>query len=514
MVKKTRNFLYICSMKRAFPGLLSLLVVLCSCTAHNNKAFFALDKAIEQRSFYDARYEETIQHLRENYYSAQTDSSRWEAAHELESLFYIHNIDSCARYILEMKRLQGNDFRRRIITESSHAQNLYRTDSLELAASILDGMDIPQIWKADSATRFRFCRAAYQVYRDVGNQEKFDSITNLWWHTDSTNANAIFNRDSRLRKEGQYDLAIAHLMKARPKSQRDSAVYYYYLGRLYNYAGKKNQAIEYFAKSAEYDMYVSGKTYESLLLLSRLLFDTGNIKRAERYMRIALTDVRISNWSNRYNDIIEAELTMMNALLRQEKQKRDTILLAMALALMLLLVVTLLAIYISRQSNRLARSEKNLQEVSKIKDGFLAQYMVTSVDYLNKVDEYRSSLRSTMKNEGTDAVKAMLRMPSFASHEFKNLLAEFDSTFLGIFPDFPQKVNELMQPEYRLEQPAPGALSTELRILALIKMGINKRQKIAKVLDMSVTTVYSYHSNLQKHSLHPDNTFDRIIAGL
>lgn len=501
-------------MNRVFPLLSLLITVLCSCGTYSNKVFYALDKAIEQRSVYDARYEETIRHLRDNYYNAQTDSARWEAAHELESLFYIHNIDSCARYIMEMKRLQGSDIRRRIITESSHAQNLYRTDSLELARSILDGIDFSDIRNADSATRNRFCRAAYQVYRDLGDQERFDSVTNLWWHTDSTNAIAIFNRDSRLRNEGKYDLVIAHLMQARPKSQRDSAVYYYYLGRLYNDAGNKDKAIEQYAKSAEYDMYVSGKTYESLLILSRLLFDTGNIKRAERYMRIALTDVRISNWSIRYNDIIEAELTMMNALLRQEKQKRNTILFAMSLALTLLLVVTALTLYISRQSNRLARSEKNLQEVSKIKDGFLAQYMVTSVDYLNKVDEYRSSLRSTMKNEGSDAVKAMLRMPSFASHEFKNLLKEFDSTFLGIFPDFPQKVNEIMQVEYRLDQPAPGALSTELRILALIKMGITKRQKIAKVLNMSVTTVYSYHSNLQKHSLYPDNTFDRIIAGL
>ena len=76
------------------------------------------------------------------------------------------------------------------------------------------------------------------------------------------------------------------------------------------------------------------------------------------------------------------------------------------------------------------------------------------------------------------------------------------------------KVNAEMQPQYRLEMPAKGVLSTELRILALIRMGISRRMKIAKVLNMSVTTVYSYHSNLQKHSLHPHDGFDRIIANL
>lgn len=71
-----------------------------------------------------------------------------------------------------------------------------------------------------------------------------------------------------------------------------------------------------------------------------------------------------------------------------------------------------------------------------------------------------------------------------------------------------------MQPEHQLALPEEGGLSTELRILALIRMGIPQRQKIAKVLNMSVTTVYSYHSVLQKHSLHPDASFDDIIARL
>ena len=71
-----------------------------------------------------------------------------------------------------------------------------------------------------------------------------------------------------------------------------------------------------------------------------------------------------------------------------------------------------------------------------------------------------------------------------------------------------------MQPEHRLEMPSEGELSTELRILALIRMGIGKRQKIAKVLNMSVTTVYSYHSKLQKHSVCPDASFDKAVASL
>ena len=71
-----------------------------------------------------------------------------------------------------------------------------------------------------------------------------------------------------------------------------------------------------------------------------------------------------------------------------------------------------------------------------------------------------------------------------------------------------------MQPEHHLVMPSERELSTELRILALIRMGIVKRPKIARVLNMSVNTVYTYHCNLQKHSLYPDSSFDDIIANI
>ena len=180
----------------------------------------------------------------------------------------------------------------------------------------------------------------------------------------------------------------------------------------------------------------------------------------------------------------------------------------------ILLVALVLLILLLRYSGRLTVSQRKLSEVSSIKDGFLANYMEKCVDYLNKVDEYRSSLRRTAKEDGPDAIMAQLRKPSFASGEFNGLLSSLDSTFLGIFPDFVDNVNAHMEPGYKLEMPTKEKLSTELRILALSKMGISKRQKIAKILNLSVTTVYSYHCNLQKHSDIPAQYFDRVIASL
>ena len=501
-------------MKNLVFGLFALIAVTSSCGGPAQKELSTLDSAIENRAHYDALYDARMQTLKEQYSSAPTDSAKWEAACEIEDLFYIHNLDSCDHYIRQMLRLQDGSDRQRIISNSRYAHNLYRTDSLTKASKILDQFPLDVLKEQDKETVSAYCRSAYQVYRSLHLTDKFQESVNLWWQTDSTNSGAIFNHDHQLRRDRRYDQAIENLSKAVCHSQRDTAVLYYYLGRLHQYAGRNDQAIKYYAIGSTYDMYVSGKTYESLQILSRILFETGQTRRAERYLRIALTDAQASHWALRYNAIIESELTVMNALLKEENQKRRVILVAVAITSILLLVAAILLMYISRQANKISRSEKKLREVSSIKDSFLARYMETSVDYLNKVDEYRSSLRATAKSEGMDAVRAMLRRPSFAQSEFQDLLSNFDSTFLGIFPDFVEKVNSIMQEEYRLEQPSPGTLSTELRILALIRMGISKRQRIARVLNMSVTTVYSYHSNLMKHSLHPDHSFDKVVAGL
>ena len=205
-------------------------------------------------------------------------------------------------------------------------------------------------------------------------------------------------------------------------------------------------------------------------------------------MRITLKDAYSSNFKSRYEDVIRSEIEIMNVLLEQQKQKKRAYT-ATIISIVLLLIMAIIFLAIqSAYSSRLTISKEKLSEVSKIKDSFLAIYMEKCVDYLNKVDQYRSSLRQAVKHEGPEAVIKMLRHPSFADGEFKDLLAGFDSAFLGIFPDFVDKVNEHMQEEHLLKMPSKGELSTELRILALIRMGISKRQKIAKVLNMSVTT--------------------------
>jgi hypothetical protein len=231
-------------------------------------------------------------------------------------------------------------------------------------------------------------------------------------------------------------------------------------------------------------------------------------------MKVTLEDAYYSHYRLRYNKIVQSSLSIMNALSWQSEQKKMTMLISFIVVSFLLVIAIILLFWLRRYSNKLEEMHAQVSEFSKIKDEFLSNYMEKSVEYLYKVDDYRSTLRHAVKHDGLDSIPAILRKPSYAAEEFGSLLNMFDTSFLGIFPDFIEKVNSHMQPEWQLEQPSHGRLSTELRILALIRMGITKRQRIARVLNLSVTTVYSYHYNMHRHSLHPEEDFDKIIKGL
>lgn len=511
-----RFFEYICSMKTRLIIIILLTLGLISCSRSEKKLYMSLDQAIERQGDYDRIFYQTRDSLFRNYMLAPTDSCRWEAAYKLEKILYYHNIDSCHYYVRRMLDLHGNDIRQKNISQSCYAYILYKMDSLKTALQVFRQIDTTDL---NGESKHLYCDAGYHIYSGlITTQPEFiesrKEIIDYWWKNDSTSLQCVFYHNKILREEGRGDEAIEKLKSCPTSTPNDTARLYYFIANEHLYMGNTKQAINYFTQSAAYDMKLSAKAYNALYQLARILFREGDIERADRYMRITLNDARISQYRSRYEDVIHTQMEIMNALLHKQKQKQQAYFLTAVAILMMLIAALISLILLNKYSSWLRTSREKLSEVSKIKDSFLAIYMEKCVDYLNKVDKYRSSLRQAVKQEGPEAAIAMLRHPSFADGEFKDLLAGFDSAFLGIFPDFVEKVNEHMQKEHQLIMPAKGELSTELRILALIRMGISKRTKIAKVLNMSSATVYSYHCNLQKHSLHPDTSFDKIIANL
>ena len=83
--------------------------------------------------------------------------------------------------------------------------------------------------------------------------------------------------------------------------------------------------------------------------------------------------------------------------------------------------------------------------------------------------------------------------------------------FLKLFPDFIERFNDLFAPEDKIQLKDQEFLNTDLRIFALIRMGIHENEKIARILEYSVNTINTYKTRIKNKSLVPNEVFEQRI---
>ncbi len=147
-------------------------------------------------------------------------------------------------------------------------------------------------------------------------------------------------------------------------------------------------------------------------------------------------------------------------------------------------------------------SNRQLEDVNKIKEGYLVAYMNLSISYLEMIDENRRMFRRILKEQGAEALAAELRKPSSTIDEYKDFYKTFDNVFLGLYPDFVHKVNKCFKTDDAFKE--NGKLTTPLRILALIRLGIVESGEIARFLNCTPETIYSHRSRMKGKALCPD----------
>lgn len=131
--------------------------------------------------------------------------------------------------------------------------------------------------------------------------------------------------------------------------------------------------------------------------------------------------------------------------------------------------------------------------------------------YIEKLDGYRRTLNKLLTSGKTDELKKALKSSDLMDEELKNFYKNFDSTFLKLFPDFVERFNELLVEEERIKLKKEGQLNTQLRIFALVRLGITDSVKIAQFLRYSVTTIYNYRTQTRNKSAVPRAEFESRV---
>ena len=300
----------------------------------------------------------------------------------------------------------------------------------------------------------------------------------------------------------------------------------------YSKMGDKENQMRYLIKSAESDLEGCIRENTSLRTIADRLFDEGDIDRAYRYMRLAVDDANF--YGTRLRNIQSSRIVpkILEAYqTKQDRNRRNMMwLLGIISVIALMLVCGVIAIYQLlkryrrlneqkkaineqlRQVNaqlgdtvgRLNESNSLLQEREKLKEEYIARFLALSSRFIDRGEEQRKALYRLHRDRKTEELARELKSTHFGNENAQLFYENFDNAFLNIYPNFVDEVNKLLHEDGKIEVKQGKRLTTESRVLALIRIGITDNQSIANILRASLTTIYTYRSKLKARALNKD----------
>lgn len=494
------------------------------------------DLVMQRHEIYDD-YERSLQPLKTRLHLADTDFQKWELADSLHSAYEHFSLDSTLEYI----RLQHhyavtprqeyasllNEVKALAYRHNeTQAENIFLSlDTLEVRKYGLD-----QLYLQTGITLYNYI---YIYSRHLSREESAGMISNYRERYAAVDTLSYYGKKNLMlmaKQRGEYCLAIDMLLNMRDETRapHDLSSIYYNLAQLYDITAQEESRLYSLIKSVEYDFMCPVRNYLSLYELALVLYDRGMLQKAGEYISANLSDAIAGNFNIRMINSGKHQMIISEAAKQENIKKLYWLILFLSFIAVLFVIMCVLFAYNRRyvrrlreiknvllETNaRLKRVNKDLSYANKIKDSYVFSYMELSINYLGKIENTRREIKSIAKNEGLEAVLKYLRSPSEIYEEYRRYYKVFDEAFLGIFPDFREKVNALLKEEARFPISSEPVLCTELRMLAAIRLGIRESGKIAVFLNCAPTTVYTYRTRLKRAALCEKDDFDTIVASL
>ena len=336
--------------------------------------------------------------------------------------------------------------------------------------------------------------------------------------------NYIIVKADKDNVHGRYDEAVKALKEASSKCDNihDNALIDYTLAMSYLGMGDMENFKRHLILSAINDIKSGIREYTSLRMLATQLYNDGDVDRAYAYMTRCMDDAVACNSLWRIYEVQKSFPIINKAYHQKLARQRKIILCSFAFIILLTLFLAVAVVVIKKQKDkvsaarrlaqeanvRLKELNRELSESSHIKEEYIAHYIDQCSLYIDKMDKYRKHLQKVAQKGGAKELFDEIRSKSFIDNELKDFYAHFDDSFLKLFPNFVDDFNSLLVPEQRIRLKPGEKLNTELRIFALVRLGISSSTKIASFLRYSVTTIYNYRVKLRNAAAGDRDKFD------
>lgn len=292
-----------------------------------------------------------------------------------------------------------------------------------------------------------------------------------------------------------------------PQDTHEYAIYAYEKSEEARAQGKDTEREEWLIRSALADVRSGITDNASSWMLAELVFDEGkgDIERAYRYMQYSLANAAIFNARMRFGQINKVSQIISTAHEQQQEQAARRLYIILGILVLMLFSVVVLVMIVVRQNRhlhslnkRMRGANRSLHEANNIKERYISLYLAVYADSLRRMSKMAPKATGQTSAQFMEA-----EMPAFYHH--------FDTSFLSIYPDFVEEFNALLRPEERIHPEKEGTLNTELRIFALIRLGIDSSTRIAELLCYSANTIYNYRARVKNHALSDRDGFeDRV----
>jgi len=502
-----------------------------------------LNQTIEQRPSYMQRKEEALETLRQSLrkLSAGNVEGRMNLYEALWQENRSYNTDSSLFYATALSQLAqqaGNE-------EQKQNALLHRATALMTIGMFKEAYEIIKplreggVLPGQRSQFFHLCRSLFGLMADyaVTAQEKatYASLTDdfrdslLTIYEAGSNMYRMIYAD-KLTAHGKYAEALRELLPFTPTGDgRFDAGYHYTIAEAYYHMGRIEEARHYYTLAAISDMQSDTREYIALRKLAVILFQSGDIDRAYHYLTLCMADAKACNARLRILEILDT-FPVVNEAYLEKKQQQQRVITGVLIAISLLVVSLIFAIFsvlkqkkaLQQAQTDLAHANSQLNEVNRtlveyneemkrqnqlitetsyLKEAYITQYMDQCSTYLEKMESFRKRLRQLLSAGKTKEIQQAL---TSYNQEVETELAEFydsfDTTFINLFPTFVEDFNALLREDEQVQLKPGQKLNTELRVFALIRLGITDSTKIAHFLRYSVTTIYNYRTRMRNRA--------------
>ena len=523
--------------------------------AKDNKSTDALlreiDGIIKNRQTYGAEKEARIADLKKLLAEATSDEQRYGFCGHLFDEYRAYNLDSSFVYAQRKEELAHRLNKLDYLDDSAMnmAEVMGTTGMYKEALELLGKIDKKTLPDYLYGYYYHLYRTIYGLMGDYAVTEKakkeYYRMTDLYRdsllqiNASDSLGHALVMADKYI-VHARYDEAIDMLMEYYSKPSLDDhaqAMITYTISEGCRLKGDKQGQKHYLALSAIADLKSAVKEYVSLRKLASLVYEAGDIDRAYNYLKCSLEDATLCNARLRTLEISQVFPIIDQAYQLKTKRQQQEMKVSL-ICISLLSVFLLVAIFfVYKQMKKVAAARREvvdtntllqelneelhdsnsqlkemnhtLSEANYIKEEYIGRYMDQCSTYLDKMDLYRRSLNKIAAAGRVEELYKAIKSSQFLDEELKEFYANFDVTFLQLFPSFVEEFNALLTEPM---QPKPGEqLNTELRIFALIRLGITDSTKIAQFLRYSVTTIYNYRTRVRNKAVGERDEFEAKV---